>query len=62
MFRDDPSPSGPSRPRPVRELTTASPVPVIAAVDAVTSDVSVSSDPDAVTVVASNPSSMPDFR
>jgi hypothetical protein len=62
MFRDDPSPSGPSRPRPVRALATASPVPVIAAVDAVTSDVSVSSDPDAVTMVVSNPSSMPDFR
>jgi hypothetical protein len=35
---------------------------VIAAINAVASDASVSSDPDADTVVTSNPSSTPDFR
>ena len=62
LFRDDPSPSGPSRPRPICELATTSPAPVIAAINAVASDASVSSDPDADTVVTSNPSSTPDFR
>jgi Zinc knuckle len=62
LFRDDPSPSGPSRPRPVRALAAASPVPALAAIHAIASDASVSSVPDADTVVASNPSSTPDFR
>jgi hypothetical protein len=59
LFRDDPTPSGPSCPRPIRELAAAFPAIMIAALDAIASDANVSSALDAAPVLPSNPT--PDF-
>jgi Zinc knuckle len=60
LFRDDPSPSGPSYPRPIRAVTSGPPGVVIAALESVASDASISPATDAAPAPLSTP--LPDFR